>query len=86
MARRTRATRSNEDEDAYSSDEDASESDADAVDDVEDDNAEDTPVERILTIRLPWLPLNDQTVAPQDVGRASCFENSCHLLTALARR
>jgi len=48
MARRTRATRSTEDEDAYSSDEDASESDADAVDDVEDDDVEDTPVERIV--------------------------------------
>ena len=48
MARRTRVTRSDEDEDEYSSDEDASESDADAVDDVEDDDAEDTPVERIV--------------------------------------
>ena len=48
MARRTRATRLNEDENAYSSESDASESDADAVDDVEDDDAEDTPVERIV--------------------------------------
>ena len=46
MARRTRATHSNENEDEYSSDENASKSDA--VDDVEDDDAEDSPVERIV--------------------------------------
>jgi len=57
MARRTRATRLNEDENAYSSESDASESDADAVDDVEDDDAEDTPVERIVDD----FPLNCST-------------------------
>ena len=48
MARRTRATRSYEDEDVYRSDEDTFGSESDDVDDVEDDDAEDTLVERIV--------------------------------------